>query len=152
MVDKNIHNKDFSNIEENIIENIAGSSSNATKGTSSSTSSISIGDSLSELTSRLQTINTLREELIKLELDPEGRLYFNNDVSPMLTVLYELATASVDLATSANILSSLYVTKPKESKLKDTVKLVYDINEQCEDVYQILEKKIDVLIDIYCKP
>ncbi|WP_027623897.1 hypothetical protein [Clostridium lundense] len=140
------------NINENIIENVPeDTSKDSTNDTTSNTSATTIDDSLTKLTSKLQTINTLREELIKLELNPEGRLYFNNDIVPLLTILYQLATTSVDLSTSANILSSSYLIKPNKSKLKDTFRLIYDMNEQCDDVYKLLEKKIEVLINIYCK-
>lgn len=139
--------------DKNIIENVPGTTSkDSTNNTTSSTPGVNIDDSLAKITLKLQTINTLREELIKLELNPEGRLYFNNDIAPLLTVLYQLASTSVDLSTSVNILSSSYLVKPNKSKLKDTFKLVYDINEQCDDVYRLLAEKIEVLINISCKP
>ncbi len=97
---------------------------------------------------RLKNINSLRDELIKLNLNPEGLFYFNNDVYPLIYTLTSLSTTSLNLSSSASVLSNAIYLKPKDSKIKDTLKLIYEINEQCEDIYNTLKYKIDTLICI----
>lgn len=87
-------------------------------------------------------------KLIKLNLNPEGLFYFNNDVYPLMYTLTSLSTTSLNLSSSSSILSNAVYLKPKDSKIKDTLKLIYEINEQCEDIYNTLKYKIDTLICI----
>ncbi len=110
---------------------------------------ISLSDDCIEKTlTRIRSINALRDELIKLNLNPEGLIYFNNEVYPLLYTLTNLSTTSLNLSTSANFLSTAVYLKPKDSKIKDTVKLIYEMTEQCEDIYDSLKYKIDTLICI----
>ncbi|MCS4526694.1 hypothetical protein JTS98_12565 [Clostridium botulinum] len=101
---------------------------------------------------RIRSINALRDELIKLNLNPEGLIYFNNEVYPLLYTLTNLSTTSLNLSTSANFLSTAVYLKPKDSKIKDTLKLIYEMTEQCEDIYDSLKYKIDTLICISKNP
>ncbi|EJO5346807.1 hypothetical protein NRP93_000868 [Clostridium botulinum] len=105
-------------------------------------------DCLKETLTKLQNINALREELIRLKLSPEALLYYNNEIFPLLNTLGTLSGTSLELATSATALSTAIYLKPKDSKIKDTLKLIYEINEQCEDIYDALKCKIDTLICI----
>ena len=107
-----------------------------------------LDDYIAQLTLKLQNINILREELIKLELNPRGRIYFNNDINPLLTTLYQLSATSAALATSASLLSTSIVVHSKDSKIKDTIYLIYRINDQCEDIYKELNIKIKELLKI----
>lgn len=110
---------------------------------------ISLSDECIEKTlNRIKNINALRDELIRLNLNPEGLIYFNNEVYPLLYTLTNLSTTSLNLSTSANVLSTAIYLKPKDSKIKDTLKLIYEITEQCEDIYDSLKYKIDTLICI----
>ncbi|WP_460277008.1 hypothetical protein [Clostridium sp. CTA-1] len=110
---------------------------------------INLSDECIEKTlNRIKNINALRDELIRLKLNPEGLIYFNNEVYPLLYTLTNLSTTSLNLSTSANVLSTAIYLKPKDSKIKDTLKLIYEITEQCEDIYDSLKYKIDTLICI----
>ncbi|MGO5074167.1 hypothetical protein ACTQ4K_09510 [Clostridium sporogenes] len=110
---------------------------------------INLSDECIEKTlNRIKNINTLRDELIRLNLNPEGLIYFNNEVYPLLYTLTNLSTTSLNLSTSANVLSTAIYLKPKDSKIKDTLKLIYEMTEQCEDIYDSLKYKIDTLICI----
>ncbi len=110
---------------------------------------INLSDECIEKTlNRIKNINALRDELIRLNLNPEGLIYFNNEVYPLLYTLTNLSTTSLNLSTSANVLSTAIYLKPKDSKIKDTLKLIYEITEQCEDIYDSLKYKIDTLICI----
>ncbi|WP_431830926.1 hypothetical protein [Clostridium sporogenes] len=133
MTKNNQNNKEYINLES--IDNI----DNLTE----------LSDECLERTlNRLKNINSLRDELIKLNLNPEGLFYFNNDVYPLMYTLTSLSTTSLNLSSSASILSNAVYLKPKDSKIKDTLKLIYEINEQCEDIYNTLKYKIDTLICI----
>ncbi|APH14194.1 hypothetical protein NPD5_340 [Clostridium sporogenes] len=110
---------------------------------------INLSDECIEKTlNRIKNINALRDELIRLNLNPEGLIYFNNEVYPLLYTLTNLSTTSLNLSTSVNVLSTAIYLKPKDSKIKDTLKLIYEITEQCEDIYDSLKYKIDTLICI----
>lgn len=133
MTKNNQNNKEYINLESiDNIDNLA-----------------ELSDECLERTlNRLKNINSLRDELIKLNLNPEGLFYFNNDVYPLMYTLTSLSTTSLNLSSSASILSNAVYLKPKDSKIKDTLKLIYEINEQCEDIYNTLKYKIDTLICI----
>ncbi|NFU40656.1 hypothetical protein FDG30_14385, partial [Clostridium sporogenes] len=49
---------------------------------------IDLSDECIEKTlNRIKNINALRDELIRLNLNPEGLIYFNNEVYPLLYTL-----------------------------------------------------------------
>lgn len=107
-----------------------------------------ISQNISETSTLLQNINNIREQLAKLNIDPSQRVYYENCVVPLLTILYELTASSSTLATAVNFLAVSPVVHPKTSQLKDTTHLVYHINDKCEDVYKALKKRIDTMLDM----
>lgn len=134
---------------------LASDSSNSTNATTtnnanttSSSSTASIIDCIDKAASTLQDINNIKLQLARLDLDPRQVAYYENSIVPLLTTLRELSTTSVNLATSSNLLSTSIVVSAKHSKIKDTIHLVYDLNEDCEDVYKALKRKIDILLDL----
>lgn len=108
----------------------------------------SITDSIDKASTTLQNINNIKLQLARLDLDPRQLAYYENSIVPLLTTLRELSVTSVNLATSAYYLSTSIIVSAKNSKIKDTIHLVYDMNEDCEDVYKSLKKKIDILLDL----
>lgn len=125
-----------------------GTGSNFTNTTSSTNSCNSVSQKISNTSTLLQNINNIREQLARLNLDPTQRLYYDNSVSPLLTTLYELSATSATLAASVSVLTTSPVVHPKTSELKDTIHLIYHINEKCEDVYKVLKRRLDTLIDM----
>lgn len=107
-----------------------------------------IFQNISQTSALLQNINNIREQLARLNIDPSQRIYYENCVVPLLTTLYELSASSATLATSVNFLATSPVVHPKTSQLRDTTHLVYHINEKCEDVYKVLKKRIDIMLDM----
>lgn len=107
-----------------------------------------IFQNISETSALLQNINNIREQLAKLNIDPTQRIYYENCIVPLLTTLYELTASSATLATSVNFLAISPVVHPKTSQLRDTTHLVYNINEKCEDIYKVLKKRIDIMLDM----
>lgn len=71
------------------------------------------------------------------------RKVFDEYIFPLLTTLYYLSSTSANLSTSVDILSKTYTKHPDSSELKNTVHLIYNINEECEDVFHILKKRIN---------
>lgn len=118
-----------------------------TNNDANSSSSNDSNTSISQLSTLLQDINNIKEQIAKLNLDPTQRVYFDNCVNPLLTTLYNLSSSSDSLATTVNILTTSSVVHPKSSQLKDTINLIYHMNEQCEDIYKVLKKRIDILIN-----
>jgi hypothetical protein len=103
---------------------------------------------LENINTTLTSLNSIKGELVKLPLNPLQLEYYNNSVVPLLTTLYDLSTTSLNLASSSNFLATNIVVHPKKSKIDDTVHLVYKINEKCEDLYKVLKRRIDALIDL----
>lgn len=96
----------------------------------------------------LQNINNIKSQLARLDLDPRQLAYYENAIAPLLTTLLSLSTISYDLSASTNVLAGSPIVCAKHSKLKDTIRLVYDINDQCEDLYKCLKKRVDLLLDL----
>lgn len=107
-----------------------------------------IFQNISQTSALLQNINNIREQLARLNIDPAQRIYYENCVAPLLTTLYELSASSATLATSVNFLAVSPVVHAKNSQLKDTTHLIYHINEKCEDIYKVLKKRIDIMLDM----
>ncbi|NFV70986.1 hypothetical protein EXM63_18905, partial [Clostridium botulinum] len=99
MTKNNQNNKEYINLESiDNIDNLA-----------------ELSDECLERTlNRLKNINSLRDELIKLNLNPEGLFYFNNDVYPLMYTLTSLSTTSLNLSSSSSILSNAVYLKPKD--------------------------------------
>ena len=95
----------------------------------------------------IKNINTIKEELCKLPLNPCELDYINNNIAPLLNVLYQLSTTSYNLSNSASVLSISSIVHPKRHELKETIRLTYKINESCEDVYQELKKRLKIILD-----
>lgn len=103
---------------------------------------------LENINTTLTNLNSIKDELVKIPLNPLQLEYYNNSVVPLLTTLYNLSTTSLNLATSSNLLATNIVVHPKTSKISDTVHLVYKINEDCEDIYKVLRRRVAALINL----
>lgn len=105
-----------------------------------------ITDNISSAANLLENLNTIKEDIIKLPLNPAEKDYMDVYVFPLLNVLLDLSTTSLNLSSTTSKLAVSYVTTPKISKLKDTEHLVYDINDKCEDVYKVLKQRINFVL------
>lgn len=94
----------------------------------------------------LRELNVIKDELCKLPLDFCELQYFNFNVFPFLQSLEQLSRTSFNLSAAVNMLSSSPVVPRKKSKVKDTIDLIYNINEQCEDIYDVVKYRIDELL------
>lgn len=114
------------------------------------TSDLSISSTISKSADTLKNINIIKDEICKLPLDPCESEFITINVTPLLTVLTQLSAISVNLATSAYYLTLSTVLQPKHSKIKDTTHLVYNINDECEDVYHVVKKRINDVLNKKC--
>ncbi|WP_051931392.1 hypothetical protein [Clostridium sp. KNHs214] len=101
------------------------------------------------LRDKLVALNQIREELVKLELDPKYRIFYDQNISPLLLSLLSLSYTSINFSTSASFLNTINTSK--NSEIKDLLHLVYDIENLSEHVFCELEKQLDILIKLYCK-
>ena len=101
---------------------------------------------LAQTSNTLKNINIIKDELCKLPLDTCELDYVTTNVLPLLTILYELSTTAFNLASSSNMLSISSVVHPKRHELKDSVHLAYKINDECEDLYDVLKKRINLVL------
>lgn len=103
-------------------------------------------DGLNEIRAGLQNVNLIREELAKLEFNLEGRVYYEQEVFPLLNVLSILSFAVERYSLSSQALSTIPLTK--SSDICDIIHLAYESAELSEKVLKILEVKIKKLIEI----
>lgn len=106
-----------------------------------------VSSTINETADVLKNINSIKDELCKLPLDPCENNYISNYINPLLSVLNLLSSTSVNLATSVYYLTNSPVVHPKKSELEDTIHLIYNINEECEDVYKIVKRRLNVVIN-----
>lgn len=99
-------------------------------------------DLISQSSDLLKNINTIKDELCKLPLNPCESEYITSYIFPIVNTLYLLATSSSNLSNSVNILTNSPIVKPKRSKLKSVLHTIYDMNDTCEDLYEIVKERI----------
>ena len=73
---------------------------------------------ISQASDTLKNINTIKDELCKLPLDPCESEYILNSVFPLTNTLYLLSTTAVNLSNPANILTISPIVHAKKSELK----------------------------------
>lgn len=108
--------------------------------------SIPKSDNLDNLLDRVTKINALREQLARLQLSPEEKVYYETEVVPIITLFQFLSSSSYNFAYSAYNISN--TSSGKNSRAKDALHLVYDINDIAEDVFKVLRHKIKNLLNI----
>lgn len=107
----------------------------------------SINKCIDKTENTLKDINSIKDELCKLPLNPCESQYINNSINPLLNILYLLAQTSSGLSNSARFLTTSSIVHPKNSDIKDTTHLIYKINDECDDIYDVLKKRLEVLLD-----
>lgn len=108
---------------------------------------VSINDTINQTADTLKNINSIKAELCKLPLNPCESEYINNSVFPLVNTLYLISTASLNLSTSVNILTASSIVHPKRSELKDIISLIYHINEECEELFKIIKKRLNIVLN-----
>jgi len=107
---------------------------------------IDVTETINNTVSMLTAIISIKTELCRLPLSFCEREYVDNYVTPLVTVLFFLSLTSVELSIPVSFLTFSPIVPPKKSKLKDTIHLIYDINEECEELYKMLKKRLKPLI------
>ena len=95
----------------------------------------------------LKNVNTIKDELCKLPLDPCELEYITIRIYPLMNILNQLSNASSNLADSVNVLTASPIVHAKRSDIKDTIHLIYNINEECEDVFKELKHRINRVLE-----
>ena len=106
----------------------------------------SIISAINNTNALLNAINSVKTELCRLNLNFCEKEYIENCVNPILIILSSLALTSYELSVSVSILSSSPIIPPKKSKLKNTIHLIYKMNEECEELFKVLKKRLKPLI------
>lgn len=101
---------------------------------------------INNTTAMLTAIISIKTELCRLPLSFCEKEYVNNYIIPLVTVLFFLSLTSIELSIPVYILTFLPIVPPKKSKLKDTIHLIYNINEECEEIYKILKNRLKILV------
>ncbi len=130
----------------------SGTTSDTTSDTSSDSSSIltAINDDLTSLNEIIKNINTLKTQLNLLKLNDYEALYTANCLSPLLQITNSLAITSTSIMSTTQLLNNSNTTKRKTSKIKRSEKTVYNILEQINCIYPILECRIYNFINNIC--
>jgi hypothetical protein len=101
---------------------------------------------INEFMEAVQKANILRAELYRLPLDPWEQIFIGIEIAPLLSVMDLIGRVSYDLSYSANFLSNTAIVRPRKNKIRDTIYLLYDINEQCQDIYYVLKERINCVL------
>lgn len=94
----------------------------------------------------LAALNSIKSDLCRLPMDFCEKEYIADYITPLLTTLDFLSTTGLNLSTSVNILTNSPIVPRKKGKLKDTIHTIYSMNEKCEEIYEILKKRLDPII------
>lgn len=100
----------------------------------------------------LAALNSIKTELCRLPLDFCEREYIANCVTPLENTMESISRTSFQLSTSVSILTTSPIVPRKKRKLKDSINTIYDMNEDVEDIYKVLEKRLKKLTgeDNFC--
>lgn len=118
--------------------------------TSEDTSSSSIFSDINTPLSTINNINSLKTALCDLPLNPCEQRFIATNITPLLSVLDLLGRVSYDLSYSVTILTNSPIVKPKRHKLIETIHTIYDINDQCQDIYDVIEPRVDTVLKGKC--
>lgn len=94
----------------------------------------------------LRNINSIRDELIKLSIDPNTRLIYENEIYPLLKTLESLSVSSYDFSNTAKNLASINVSG--NSKVKDAAKLTDSIDKLSKDVFKVLKSAVECYLSV----
>jgi hypothetical protein len=94
----------------------------------------------------LKDVNALREELIKLSINPDTRLIYENEIYPLLKTLESLSLSSYDFSTAAKNLASINISS--NSKVKDAVKITDSIDKLSKDVFKVLKSAVEYYLSV----
>lgn len=108
---------------------------------------ITISPTINKTTETLAAINAAKTEFCKLPLDPCEAQFIANNITPLLTIISQLTIAANELSGTVNFLASAPYVKPDISELKDSIDLMYDLNEDANDIYDILKKRLRILVN-----
>ena len=136
-------------ISEQIMKLTGGISLNQTlSDTTGATGTTDTGNNsdIRALADKVLSINILRFELDRLQLDFRARAYFENDVRPLIDTLTVLSFASDNFSsTASNIASTNF---GRTSNIKEALDLAEDVDEISEDLIKVLKCKIDNMLKL----
>ncbi|MFD3156196.1 hypothetical protein ACFIJ5_04960 [Haloimpatiens sp. FM7330] len=106
-----------------------------------------MGEELTKLREALENIVRIRELLIRLKTCPKELIFYEENVVPLLFTMYYLSFVSANLSREV---SNLYnVNLSRNSKIKESIELIYEINDVLECMLPELERQIKILLKIY---
>jgi len=108
---------------------------------------VNVNATIIQTAQTLAALNSIKADLCRLPLDFCEREYIANCINPLVTAMEFLSRTGFDLSTSASILTSSPIVPRKKGKLKDTIHIVYSINEECGELYEVLKKRFKKLTE-----
>jgi len=104
-----------------------------------------VSKAIEKTTSMLKAIISIKSELNRLTLNFCETEYVENYIEPILKILFSLSLISIELSISVSVLTFSPIVPSKKSKIKDTIHLIYNINEECIELYMVLKKRLKQL-------
>ncbi len=114
----------------------------ATQSQASNTTNVTVNAILAQTAQSLVALNLIKTELCRLPLDFCEREYIANCVTPLETAMEFVSRTGFELATSVNILTTSPIVPRKKGKLKGTIRTIYSMNEEVEDIYKVLKHRL----------
>ncbi|KPU45010.1 hypothetical protein OXPF_14880 [Oxobacter pfennigii] len=101
---------------------------------------VNITGELGRILAVLTAVNDIRDQVIRLGLNPSLRFAIEVEVSPVIGILTALATAADFYSVAAFNLSNINFSKTHE--IKKILNLIYDITDLSEDVLEVATKLV----------
>ncbi|MFT5871289.1 MAG: hypothetical protein ACI8WT_000207 [Clostridium sp.] len=140
-----IINEQIKNLTGGITLNQSLYETSGTTGTTGTTDTTDNCD-IKALADKVLNINILRQELDRLQLSFKARVYFENDVRPLIDTLTVLSFASNNYSNTANNIAS--TNFGHSSNIKHALDLTDSIDDISDDIIKIIKCKIDNLIKL----
>lgn len=106
----------------------------------------SIDPVIADTAQTLAALNSIKTELCRLPLDFCEKEYIANCITPLETVMEFIARTGFELSTSVSILTTSPIVPRKKGKLKDTIHTIYSMNDQVEDIYKVLKRRLKNIV------
>lgn len=92
-------------------------------------------------------VNEFKTELCRLPLNPCQAEFIANNITPLVSTISQLTFTAFNLAFSVPFLIRAPYVKPDTSDIKDSIDLIYDLNEDALDIYPLLKRELKLLLN-----
>lgn len=108
---------------------------------------VNVNPVIAETAQTLAALNSIKTELCRLPLNFCEKEYIANCITPLETAMEFIARTGFELSTSVSILTTSPIVPRKKGKLKDTIHTIYSMNDEVEDIYRVLKRRLKKIVE-----